>query len=219
MELKEAILSRHSTRGYLPDPVPQEVLKTVLELGTRAVSAQNTQPWKFAVVTGEVLKQICEANMADYDADTTPDYPDAELTPLQKDRARTIGKQLLTSMEIAREDRERRDWWMRRGFRFFDAPAVILIYMDSELDETYYRLEMGTVAQTICFAAMTQGLGTCVENQAITWQKGIREHLDLPENARLAIGIAVGYPAPDFAANQVVTPREDVDTLTRWYGF
>ena len=172
MELKEAILNRHSTRGYLPTPVPQDVLKTVLELGTRAVSAQNTQPWKFAVVTGELLDKIREANMADYDADTTPDYPDAELTPVQKDRARTIGKQLLTSMEIAREDRERRDWWMRRGFRFFDAPAVILIYMDSDLDETYYRLEMGTVAQTIC-----------------------------------------------FAANHVVTPREDVDNLTTWYGF
>ena len=108
MELKEAILNRHSTRGYLPTPVPQDVLKTVLELGTRAVSAQNTQPWKFAVVTGEVLDKIREANMADYDADTTPDYPDAELTPVQKDRARTIGKQLLTSMEIAREDKERR---------------------------------------------------------------------------------------------------------------
>ena len=32
MELKEAILNRHSTRGYLPTPVPQDVLKTVLEL-------------------------------------------------------------------------------------------------------------------------------------------------------------------------------------------
>ena len=58
MELKEAILARHSTRGYLPTPVPQDVLKTVLELGTRAVSAQNTQPWKFAVVTGELLDKI-----------------------------------------------------------------------------------------------------------------------------------------------------------------
>ena len=75
------------------------------------------------------------------------------------------------------------------------------------------------MAQTICFAAMTQGLGTCVENQAITWQAGINKYLDLPENARLAIGIAIGYPDPDFAANHVVTPREDVDNLTTWYGF
>ena len=44
-----------------------------------------------------------------------------------------------------------------------------------------------TVSKNICFAAMTQGLGTCVENQAITWQAGIKEHLNLPENARLAI--------------------------------
>ena len=61
MELKEAILNRHSTRGYLPTPVPQDVLKRVLELGTRAVSAQNTQPWKFAVLTGELMDKIRES--------------------------------------------------------------------------------------------------------------------------------------------------------------
>lgn len=219
MELKEAILTRHSARGFLPDPVPQELLRQVLELGTRSVSAQNTQPWEFAVVTGEKLKALCRENIADLEADREPDYPDVALEGAFLDRARVVGRQLYGAMGIERGDKERRHWWLQRGFRFFDAPAVILLYMDKCWDEMSCRFDMGTVAQNICLAAMEYGLSTCVEYQAIMYQRGIREHLDVPESKRFVCGIAIGYADPSFPANDVVTPRENVDDITRWYGF
>lgn len=219
MELKEAILNRHSTRGFLPDPVPREVLEKVLELGSRAVSAQNTQPWEFAVVTGEPLEALCRENIADLEADREPDYPDVALEGVALDRARVVGRQLYGAMGIERGDRERRHWWLQRGFRFFDAPAVILLYMDNRWDETGYRFDMGTVAQNICLAAMEYGLSTCVEYQAIMYQRGIREHLDIPEGKRFVCGIAIGYADPEFPANHVVTERESVEHTTRWFGF
>ena len=122
-------------------------------------------------------------------------------------------------MGIERSDRERRHWWLQRGFRFFDAPAVILLYMDEHWDEMSHRFEMGTIAQNLCLAAMEFGLGTCVEYQAVMYQRGIREQLGLPAGKRFACGIAIGYPDDSFPANQVVTPREDVDAMTHWYGF
>lgn len=219
MELKDGILNRKSIRGFLPDPIPRQTLRQVLELGVRAVSAQNTQPWEFAVVTGEPLEALRRANIEDLEADREPDYPDVPLEGVALDRARVVGRQLYGAMGIERGDKERRYWWLQRGFRFFDAPAVILVYMDQSWDETTHRFEMGTVAQNICLAAQEFGLGTCVEYQAIMYQRGIREHLDLPAGARFACGIAIGYPDPSFPANDVVTPREDVDAVTRWYGF
>lgn len=218
MELKEAILNRRSIRGYLPDPVPQEVLRDVLEVATRAVSAQNAQPWEFAVVTGETLKALAHENIVDLEEDRDPDYPDPPLDSVGLDRARVIGKQLYGAMSIERGDKERRHWWLQRGFRFFDAPAVILLYMDKSWDSAY-RFDMGCVAQNVCLAAMEYGLGTCVESQAITYQRGIQELLDIPENKELVYGIAIGYPDPEFPANAVVTPRENVEDITHWYGF
>ena len=57
MELRDAIINRKSIRGYLDKPVPKEVLEDVLNLATRAVSALNSQPWEFAVLTGDVMKK------------------------------------------------------------------------------------------------------------------------------------------------------------------
>lgn len=218
MELKEAILTRRSIRGYLPDPVPQEVLRDVLKLATRAVSGQNVQPWEFVVLTGDALKAVAAENIVDLENDRDPDYPDPPLTNEGLDRARVIGRQLFTSMSIERGDKERRNWWLQRGFRFFDAPAVILLTIDKSWASDY-RFDMGCVAQNICLAAMEYGLGTCVESQAVTYQRGVRELMGIPESKEFVYGIAIGYPDPEFPANAVITPREDVDDVTHWYGF
>jgi nitroreductase len=51
MDVFEAIQKRRSVRAYLPDPVPEDKLKTILEAGRMAPSASNIQPWHFIVVT------------------------------------------------------------------------------------------------------------------------------------------------------------------------
>ena len=219
MELSSAILHRHSIRGFQSTPVPQEILAKILELGSRAVSTNNIQPWGFAVVCGEPLDALREANLLDLAENRPPDHPDIPLTDHYLERARDVGRSLFAAMKIAREDRERRSWWLRRGYAFFNAPAVILLHMDRSLDEAAYRFDMGCVAQNICLAAMEYGLGTCVENQAITYQRGIREILGIPETRRLVCGIAIGYPDKEFPANQVITEREPLDRTCQWFGF
>ena len=122
-------------------------------------------------------------------------------------------------MEVAREDKEKRLWWAQRGFRFFDAPAVIILYMDSSLDQAACRVEMGCVAQNICLAAMEHGLGTCVENQAINYQKALRRELGISDDKCFITGIAIGYPDWDFPANNVISTRVDISENTKWFGF
>ena len=122
-------------------------------------------------------------------------------------------------MDIQREDKARRTWWLERGFRFFDAPVLVLILEDTTVDPLVSRLDIGCLTQNLCYAAMAYGLGTCVQSQEVMLQRGIREVLSLPEDRRPAVGIALGYPDPGFPANQVVSTREDVAQITQWVGF
>lgn len=46
----ELARQRVSVRKYRPDPVPEELLRKVLEAGRLAPSAKNLQPWHFIVV-------------------------------------------------------------------------------------------------------------------------------------------------------------------------
>src|SRR5690242_19419601 len=46
----EAMETCRAMRYYKPDPVPDDLIETVLYAATRASSANNTQPWEFVVV-------------------------------------------------------------------------------------------------------------------------------------------------------------------------
>ncbi len=219
MELKQAIMDRCSTRGFLEKPVSQETLRQVLTLATRAVSANNLQPWELLVVAGEPLERLRRFNMEDSQNHVKPDYEGVYPEDPYRKRAKEIGKALYAAMGIQREDREKRRWWGERGLRFFDAPAVVLLCMDRALGSQDFRFDLGCLAQNLCLAAMEYGLGTCVEEQAIYYQRGIREVLGVPESKILVIGVAIGYPDDSFAANHVKSLREPVDTVTSWYGF
>ena len=61
MNVEDAISQRKSIRAFRPDPVPKEVLKTILGQALRAPSWANTQPWEFVIVTGEQLREIQKA--------------------------------------------------------------------------------------------------------------------------------------------------------------
>ncbi len=52
MEFSELINVRESIRNYDPSrPVPEDVLKRILDAGRTAPSAANRQPWKFLLVS------------------------------------------------------------------------------------------------------------------------------------------------------------------------
>jgi nitroreductase len=50
MDVMEAIRARRSVRKYLPDPVPDDALATVLEAARLAPTACNNQPFRIVVV-------------------------------------------------------------------------------------------------------------------------------------------------------------------------
>ena len=223
MELIEAIRARKSVRDFKPDLVPKEVLKKILEVATRAPSAMNTQPWEFAVIVGDALKRIKDDNVAMLrsGAPAKVDHLVVGWPPDSVYRTRQVelAKQIFTLMDIPREDKEKRAQWLERGFRFFDAPAAIIILADKTLSESGPAVDIGAVMQTICLVALTHGLGTCIEDQGIMFSDVVRKYTDIPESKRMMIAIAIGYPNWDFSANRLESTRVSIENITTWYGF
>ena len=50
MDAMEAILSRRSIRRYTGEPVPEKLIKELLEAAMSAPSASNEQPWQFVII-------------------------------------------------------------------------------------------------------------------------------------------------------------------------
>ncbi len=62
MDLLRAIHDRRSVRRYRTDPVPDEILREILEAARRSPSWANTQVWRFIVVKdGKVKEGLLDA--------------------------------------------------------------------------------------------------------------------------------------------------------------
>jgi nitroreductase len=52
-----AIASRRETREYADRPIPEEVVRTILDAGRLAGSASNRQPWRFVIVESDAARE------------------------------------------------------------------------------------------------------------------------------------------------------------------
>ncbi len=221
LELSEAIRSRKSIRGYKPVPVPKETLARVLEMARYAPSANNTQPWEFIILGGEVLDELRTTLEEKYVSRAQP-HPDFQLgrppTGVYRRRQVELGKSLLQLMGITREDREGRKQWVLKMIRFFDAPNAIIIATDREVSDHLSIFAIGAISQNIALAAVNFGLGTCIENVVVSYPEVIRQILGLPESKKIAIGIAIGYPDWEFPANKAQVSHEPLASIATWHG-
>lgn len=61
MDVHEAIRTKRAVRAFTDVPVPEDVIRRILNAGRRAQSSKNTQPWNFVVVRDrERLRQLSE---------------------------------------------------------------------------------------------------------------------------------------------------------------
>ncbi len=224
MDVIEAIKTRKSIRKFKPDPIPKDTLREILEIASRAPSAENTQPWEFYIIAGEVLDNIRKENIKNLRKGKMPPEEMAHIHVQRPKgsvfRARQIeiAKQLFKLMDIPREDKVKRAVWIENGYRYFDAPAAVIIAADKSLPIHGTYLDVGSCMQNICLASLNYGLHTCIENQGITYSDVVRKHTGIPDTKRLVCAIAIGYPDWNFPANQVKSLREPVDNTITWCG-
>lgn len=216
----EAILSRRSVRAFLPDAVDESLIREILELGARAPSGTNMQPWKAYVVQGERKDAIGRAIL---DSGLRAEkikweeyryYPDKFFEPYLS-RRRTVGFALYNALGIERREIERMRAQHDRNFVFFDAPVGILFTIDRHLNQGSW-LDHGMMLQTIMIAARARGLHTCPQAAFAPYHTQIRPILGLPDEEILVCGMALGYEDTTKPENNFRTERAP---LEEWVTF
>ena len=211
----EAIKSRRSVRAFLPDPVDESTIRTILEVASRAPSGTNMQPWRVYVTSG-VLKQrltdaILNSGIRAEKAkwDEYKYYPDQFFEPYYA-RRRAVGFALYSTLGIGRRDvnqmREQHD----RNFVFFDAPVGMIFTIDRRLNQGSW-IDYGMFLQNIMVAARARGLHTCPQAAFAPYHNQIRPVLDIPPEEIVVCGMALGYEDPSKPENQLRTERAPLD--------
>ncbi|MCL5041253.1 MAG: nitroreductase [Gammaproteobacteria bacterium] len=223
MNYDEVVNGRRSIRAFKQQQVPQSVLEEVIALATRAPSSMNTQPWHLHVLAGEPLDRIRAENTERMLKGVPPSKESRGIGSYEGDhrqRQIDIAVQLFQAMGIARDDKEKRQDWVLRGFRQFDAPVSIVVTYDRVLkDGDIAQFDCGALVNGLVNAAWSRGLGCVVNSQGIMHSPVVRKHAGIPEDQVIMICVAMGYPDEDFPANAVVSTRRPVEEVARFIGF
>ncbi len=59
MDTLEAIRQKRAIRQFKPEPVPEDIIRKIVDAGRHSQSSKNTQPWTFIVIRDrETLKKL-----------------------------------------------------------------------------------------------------------------------------------------------------------------
>ena len=219
MELEAAVRGRRSIRKFTGKGVPEVIVEEILDAARWSPSWGNTQPWEFYVLTGRPLAQFKEANgrMLEEGLPSSPDVPMPEAWPAAlKARYGELGNGMLEMLGINRADKDARNQLYARMASLFGAPCMIVACIPRDSLVEYAMLDVGLVVQTICLLAHEKGLGTCIMAAAVRYPDRLRKIASIPDDRRIVVAIALGYPDPDYPLNRFERKRAEIRELVHW---
>ncbi|WP_110929173.1 nitroreductase family protein [Bacillus massiliglaciei] len=189
MDVLTAIKTRRSIGLVKQEPVPKEMIETLLEAATWAPCHHRTEPWRFFVMTGEGRNALSD----------------------------TFVKMAKAKMEepLSEEDQKKLEKEKNKPLR---APVVIAVAVKPAEDNPKVVLEEEFAAghaavQNLLLAAHSLGLGAVWRTGAVCSAPEIRELFHLQGKAEIIGFVYVGYP--DLKKDPVAK-RKPVSDVTQW---
>lgn len=218
-DLDETIRQRRSVRGFLPKPVPREVIEELLALAQHAPSNCNVQPWRVYIASGEMREKLraalVEAVLGGSSSGAMASVDD--FRGGYRDKQVACAVELYGKMGIERGDKAGRLKAMLRNFEFFDAPHVAYICMDKSFG-IGVALDVGIYVQTLMLAMQSRGIGSCAQAALRAYPDLVAAQLGIPDDQQILCGLSFGYEDATVPANQTRQPRDPISSNVVFVG-
>ncbi len=182
-DLFEIIRTTRSMRRLKPDPVPNRLIRRILEAGACAPSGGNMQRWRFLVIRDPAVKATVAAYYKRaWDEQVGPRYRAGEPAP-GMDRERFL--RLLAAAE-------------HLAAHLHEAPVWIIPCLEGGTPSRTAGSSIYPAVQNMLLAARALGLGATLTTLHLTFEKEVEAALGLPENVHSYALLPIGYPLGRF---------------------
>ena len=184
MDLFEIMQTMRAMRRLKPDPVPDELIKKILQAGTCAPNGGNTQRWRFLVIKDRKIKQGVQVwYKKAFDEVVGPRYlksaPPPGVTREQYDRQHAAVEYLTD--------------------HFHEAPVWIVACLEEAAAPTRGSgASIYPAVQNMLLAARALGLGATLTTRHLLYEKEAEAALGLPPGVHSYAIIPIGYPMGNF---------------------
>ncbi len=203
----EILDTTRAMKRLKPDPVPLELLRKVLDAGTKAPSGVNTQPWEFLVVRDPGTKKWVQERYLHLMKERFGALVDS-LEEVDTPHARM----LRTVMHLAEHLHEAPVLLFVCGHR--DWPAAMPVEQRVGKAPAPYG-SIYPCAQNILLACRAVGLGASLTTMHHMFEEALAQHLGVPEDVAIVALLPMGFPQGSFGP---VTrkPAEALTHFDRW---
>lgn len=196
-DLFEIMRSTRSMRRLKPDPIPDDVLRQVLEAGTTAANGGNMQTWRFLVIRDPATKAAAGAwYRKSWQEIVGPRYRSAAPAPGQS--AEQFARMLDAAQYLADH--------------IHDAPVWIVPCAPGGRNA---GSSIFPAAQNILLACRALGLGCTLTTLHLNFEKDVEAALGLPDDVHSYAILPIGYPMGKFGPVRR-SPLESVVYQDRW---
>jgi nitroreductase len=201
-DLFETIETTRAMRRLKPDPVPDELIRKILQAGVCAANGGNTQRWRFLVIKDPAIKKRVQVYYKRaFDEVVGPRYLASEPPP-------GVSRERYTRQHSAVE---------YLTDHFHEAPVWIVACLD-EGTSTPTRSSGASIypaVQNMLLAARALGLGATLTTRHLLHEKEAEAALGLPPGVRSYAILPIGYPMGKFGPVGR-GPLKDIVYEDRW---
>ena len=182
-DLFEIIKTTRSMRRLKPDPVPNELIRKILEAGVCAPSGGNMQRWRFLVIRDPKIKETIGAlYKRAWDEQVAPRYRAEEPAPGMS-RERFL--RLLDAAEYL-------------AAHIHEAPVWIIPCLEGGTPTRTSGSSIYPAVQNMLLAARALGLGATLTTLYLVFEKEAEAAMGLPPNFHSYALLPIGYPMGRF---------------------
>jgi nitroreductase len=198
----EIIHTTRAMRRLKPDPVPDDLVRKILEAGVSAANGGNYQRWRFLVIKDTAVKKAVQTwYKKAFDEVVGPRYANSPPPP-------GVSKEKYARQHHAVE-------YLTEHFH--EAPVWIVACLD-EGKATPTRWSGASIypaVQNMLLAARALGLGSTLTTRHLLYAKEAEAALGLPEGVHSYAILPIGWPMGKFGPVGR-TRLEDVVFSERW---
>ncbi len=197
MDIFEAINTQRAMRRLRPDPVPEELIWTLLDAAVRAPSGGNRQPWNFVVVRdAETKAKIAEWYLDGWNTAYGPFREAAMASP-------AIAKTYASADHLANH--------------LAEVPVLIVAAVNLSMVAPVSPpgASIYPAVQNLLLAARALGLGATLTTVYRTHEAEVKQLLGIPEGVDTMALIPLGWPRGDFGPTSRM-PTENIVFWEKW---
>lgn len=219
MNVDEAIKTRVSIRAFKPDPIPEAIVRDILDVARFAPSGGNLQPWRVIAVAGaerDAVVALARANLPGDEGERLV-YP-ANLWEPYRTRRFKVGEDMYALMGIGRDNKPARFAHLAQNFEFFGAPIGLFFIIDKAMGHGQWA-HLGMFMQSVALAALERGVQSCMQEAWARMRTPLAAHFGLGEQEMIYCGMTLGYADMSKPVNTLRSDRAPVDEIAEFRGF